>query len=386
MHNILVLHESEQPTLIGIYDALTKFGLIYECKVTKEYATKVSLQQLLDTDVIIIVRGESPMVYAILKFANAIGKYTVYFLDDDLKDMPKNSFRYPRRKWWLLDSIRQCRVLYSTSHLIAEEYEEFVIEKRTAVTNTAVSPEDITLTLPNSVIIKLVYAASEWHEKNFNTFIKPILQSLFEVYGKKIELHFIGLHPEIDVGEYNSQIFYVASMPMDRYDEYMRTNHFDIGLAPLVTNHFTERKYFNKYIEYTKFGICGIYSDVMPYRLVVKDGWNGYLSENTPEAWLESIRRLINDREARDHIIKTAQEHLLTEHSEMSIFHKLKTDIPELVFYNAPEIQAKWPTYMYFYRIRHVLFRMCEMIYLTAYSLNHFGFSKTLEKIKRKVR
>jgi nitrogen regulatory protein PII-like uncharacterized protein len=249
-----------------------------------------------------------------------------------------------------------------------------------------VKPEDITQTLAVSNTIKLVYAASEWHVTNFDSYIKPILPKLFEIYERRLEIYLVGLHPEIDVGEFNSQIFYVESMPMEKYDKYMRANHFDIGLAPLVTNHFTERKYFNKYIEYTKFGICGIYSDVMPYRLVVKDGWNGYLSENTPEDWLKSIRRVIDDGKAIENIINTAQEHLLTEHNEKSIFNKLATDIPELINYKASKIKAKWPTYMYFLKLRHALFRICEMIYLTVYSLSHFGFSKTIEKIKRKAR
>ena len=386
MRKILVLHENEQPTLIDFYNELFRLGQIYGCDVTKEFATKVTLNQIVDTDVIVTVRGESPMVYAILKFAKAIGKYTVYFLDDDLKDIPKKSFRYPGRKKWLLKSIRQCRVLYSPSQLIADEYREYMIEKRTAVKNTAVKPEDITQTLAVSNTIKLVYAASEWHVTNFDSYIKPILPKLFEIYERRLEIYLVGLHPEIDVGEFNSQIFYVESMPMEKYDKYMRANHFDIGLAPLVTNHFTERKYFNKYIEYTKFGICGIYSDVMPYRLVVKDGWNGYLSENTPESWLKSIRQVIDDGKALDYIIETAQEHLLTEHNEKSIFHKLATDIPELINYKASKIKAKWPTYMYFLKLRHALFRICEMIYLTVYSLSHFGFSKTIEKIKRKAR
>ena len=386
MPNILMLHDGEQPTLLSLYTAMCKFSENNDCEVKKRYANRLNAQELNWADIIICVRGESPATYAVLKCARENGKYSVYFLDDDLKDMPKGSFRYPGRRKWLLKCIKQCSLFFTSSQLLADEYKEYVLEHRTALINTAVPGGDITKCSNDSEVIKIVYAASEGHISNFDAYIKPILSQLFAKYGKGIELFFIGLHPDVDVGEYSSQIHYIPGMSMQKYHEYMQSHHFDIGLAPLVTNHFTERKYFNKYIEYAKFGICGIYSDVMPYRLAVIDGWNGIFSKNTPEAWLEAIKSVVDNKEERERIINSAQQHLRDEHSEERIFEKLSADICELTSYKAPEMVNGWPAYIYYYKLRYTWFRFCESVYLTTYSLRHFGLDKTFEKIKRKVK
>lgn len=386
MSNILMLHEGEQPTLLSLYDTMCKFGKMNGCEVKKQHTNKLNVQESNWADVIICVRGESPVTYASMKCARENGKYLVYFLDDDLKDIPKGLFRYPKRRRWLLKCIKQCSLFFTSSPLLADEYKEFVLEQRTALIDTAVPEDNITRCPKENEVIKIVYAASEGHVSNLDSYIRPILPQLFAKYGKSIELHFIGLHPSIEIGQYNSQIHYVPSMPLQKYNKYMQSNHFDIGLAPLVTNHFTERKYYNKYIEYAKFGICGIYSDVMPYRLAVKDEWNGYYSKNTPEAWLDAMKKAIDNSDKREIIIDVAQQHLRDEHNEEKIFKKLKEDIPELLAYKSPESKSKWPTYMYYYKLWHAWFRICESLYLTVYSLRHYGINITLEKIKRKVR
>ena len=356
MVNILVLHESEQPTLMGLYLSWKKSEAKYgNCQVVKEFSVKVTREQIAWADVIICVRGESPMTEAILRYARQQGKFLIFYLDDDLKDIPRSAFRFPGRKKWLLRCISQCHMLQTPNQLIAEEYAEFVEGGRTSVAHTSVTEEEISTTPAEPGAVKLVYAASRGHIPNFNAFIKPILPRLFEKYGKGIELHLIGLDPEVDVGEFNSQIHYVAGMPSEAYNEFMKVNHYDIGLSPLVTNHFTERKYFNKYIEYSKVGICGVYSRVMPYQLAVKDGWNGFYADNDPESWYETLCRVIEDEEARVRVVRTAQEHLRAEHGEEQLRQKMMGVIPELeADYSDADrsCPGAWTGYVPVYRLR----------------------------------
>ena len=212
---------------------------------------------------------------------------------------------------------------------------------------------------------------------------------LFEKYGKSIELHLIGLDPKVDVGEYNSQIHYVPGMSLEAYNQFMKEHHYDVGLSPLVTNHFTERKYFNKYIEYSKVGICGVYSRVMPYMLAVKDGWNGFYADNDPESWYETLCRVIEDGEARTQVVKTAQAHLRTEHGEERLHQKLLEEVPELAkdYSDASrDCPTAWPGYMRLYRLRHKLFRIRESAYLFLLSMKQSGISSTVARIKSKLR
>ena len=390
MVNVLMLHESEQATLMLTYLSWKKSEAKYgDMRVEKQLSEKVTREEIAWADVILCVRGESPMTEAILRYARQQGKFLLYLLDDDLKDLPKGSFRFPGRKKWLLRCISLCHMLLTPNQLIAEEYAEFIEGGRTMVGHTSVTEEEISTTVAEPGVVKLVYAASRGHIPNFNAFIKPILPRLFEKYGKGIELHLIGLDPQVDVGEFNSQIHFVPGMPLEAYNEFMKTHHYDIGLSPLVTNHFTERKYFNKYIEYAKVGICGVYSRVMPYMLAVKDGWNGFCADNDPESWYETLCRVIEDHEGRARVVVTAQEHLRTEHGEEHLRRQMMGCIPELeADYSGSDrsVPKAWPGYVAAYRLRHSIFRCAERIYLTVYSLKRFGFASTIARIKSKIR
>lgn len=387
MLNLLLLHEGEQPTLMSIYYSWkAERPWNQNVNVTKQFVTKLTEEELQNADTVICVRGESPLTYLWLRYAKLMGKFLIYFLDDDLKDLPASSLRYPRRNKWLLKCIAQCDVLQTPNRLIADEYRDFLESRRAVVTHTAVGEDEISRSYNDTDTVKLVYAASEGHIPNFNTFIKPILPQLFEKFGKQLELHLVGLHPEVDVGEFNSQIFYTPSMPLAAYNEFMKTHHFDIGLAPLVTNHFTQRKYFNKYIEYSKVGICGVYSRVMPFELVVKDGWNGYYADNTPESWLEALTKAIENHSDRERVIDTAQEHLRTCHSEEGIFSALIAEIPELLQTTDRTVtDSVSKLFLFAYKLRHGIFRFAESIYLTGCSLSNLGLSTTIAKIKRKM-
>lgn len=390
MVNVLMLHEAEQATLMGMYLGWKKSEAKYgEMQVAKQFSTKVTREEIAWADVILCVRGESPMTEAVLRYARQQGKFLIFFLDDDLKDLPKGSFRFPERKKWLLRCIRLCHMLQTPNQLIAEEYAEFIEDGRTAVSHTSVTEDEISTTPVEPGVVKLVYAASRGHIPNFNAFIKPILPRLFEKYGKSIELHLIGLDPKVDVGEFNSQIHYVPGMSLEAYNQFMKEHHYDVGLSPLVTNHFTERKYFNKYIEYSKVGICGVYSRVMPYMLAVKDGWNGFYADNDPESWYETLCRVIEDGEARARVVATAQEHLRTEHGEERLYQKQLQAIPELAKdYSGAnrDCPDTWPGYMRVYRLRHRLFRCRESAYLFVLSMKQSGLSSTVARIKSKLR
>lgn len=387
MSNILLIHESEQPTLLDLFRALSRFAYIYDCNVKKQNSLKIKLDEFNWADIIICVRGESPATYALLKEANKYNKFLIYFLDDDLKDLPRKSYRFPLRRKWLLRCIKECSMLLTPNKLIGEEYYCYVKQNRFVVINTAVnSAEVIEQVNDNENVIKIVYAASQWHVSDFDAYIKPILYNLFEKYKSKICLYFIGVHPELDIPEYKDQIKFIDSMPLEKYNLYMASNHFDIGLAPLISNHFSERKYFNKYIEYAKVGICGIYSNVMPYRLIIKDGWNGLYASETPNDWFESIERAIEDNKLRREIITNSQSQLRTDFNENTIFEKLINDIPELLTMEKCLRSKKFTISLSVIRLRHRFFRLFEIIYLTCYLLKNQGIKITLKKIRSKAR
>ena len=99
----------------------------------------------------------------------------------------------------------------------------------------------------------------------------------------------------------------------------MKERNWDIGLAPLEESKFTSCKYFNKYIEYSSYGIAGVYSAVEPYTFGIKDGLNGILCDNTVESWVQALNLLIKDTELTKNISEFAQKELSDKFSVRSV-------------------------------------------------------------------
>lgn len=70
---------------------------------------------------------------------------------------------------------------------------------------------------------------------------------------------------------------------------------FDIGLAPLQDNEFSQNKSAIKFYEYAATGAVTLASDVGAYRHELK-----YLAKNTHKDWVKKLEKLIVDKEFRD--------------------------------------------------------------------------------------
>ena len=385
MVNIVLLHEGELPTLEEVYRSFQYLVKNYDVSLKKINSNHFSNKYMRETDVLICVRGHSPITYSVLKEASRLQKKICYFLDDDLKDMPRGSFWFPARGKWLIKCIGVCDTLMTTNRLIADEYKEYLKAGQTVLINATVIPETIQKPRSQDDTTKIVMAASEWHTQNFNRYVKDACIKISEEYRTKVEFYFIGIHPDMTKIGSTSKIEYVPSMNMETYVNYMTKNKYDIGIGVLKPNHFTERKYFNKFIEYTRYGICGIYSKCMPFELVVLDGINGIYTENTVAGWYRALKKLIDEPSLRRKCIENAQEYLRTKHNEKYIFTRLISECPWLVNFKAGRA-GNMSNYHILWKVRQIIFRITERIYLTLLSLSLFGLPVTIKKIKRKIK
>ena len=81
----------------------------------------------------------------------------------------------------------------------------------------------------------------------------------------------------------------------------------DILLAPLEETRSDASRCPNKYLEATAAGAVGVYSDLPPYRNLVKNRFNGLLARRYPESWMEAIVYLLDNPTSRAGILKNAQ-------------------------------------------------------------------------------
>lgn len=92
-----------------------------------------------------------------------------------------------------------------------------------------------------------------------------------------------------------------------------RTLDFDIGICPLIDDEFNWCKSHIKWMEYGVLGIPAVVSPVL-YKDYVTDGENALIARNTDE-WVKHLSALIEDKELRNRIGKSAQETVKREHN-----------------------------------------------------------------------
>lgn len=76
----------------------------------------------------------------------------------------------------------------------------------------------------------------------------------------------------------------------------------DLGLCPVINHKFNDAKSPLKWVEFGAMAVPSICSKAPPYSDYVKDGEDGWLVENTPEAWRAAIERAYNRTALRDRV------------------------------------------------------------------------------------
>jgi glycosyltransferase involved in cell wall biosynthesis len=104
----------------------------------------------------------------------------------------------------------------------------------------------------------------------------------------------------------------------DSYEKYagtLRSSGIHIGLAPLRDTAFNRSKSAIKWMEMSACGIAGIFSDLHPYREILKDGDVGILAGPDTASWFGAMDALVMDQRLRIDMARLAQEKLYTQHT-----------------------------------------------------------------------
>lgn len=242
-------------------------------------------------DIYVTVRGCESLSYQLAKYAKNNGRRIIYYLDDDLLHVPEDSTAY--EFYSCKDTIKYMNkimgiseYLWGVNDLIKQHY---LREGQTWIENKIpciVEKTDRKVRDPEQ--INIVYAGSVSHQKLVDEILQPAIAEIIRRYDGKFRFTFIGPKLKLDSK-------YIENVElMDDYDEYvqyMKNRTFEYGLAVVKSDSFYWHKYYNKYLEYARWGIVGLYTDSMPYSAVIKNGQNGILVEN--EKWQNAIENLI---------------------------------------------------------------------------------------------
>lgn len=381
--------------MLFVFEKMIPTVQLLKEKYCSQNAFKCAFKSILDvteddlsqSNVIVFVRPSDPLSLRLAQTANQSGVFTVFYTDDDLLHLPKTHPLSENRRKRLLKIARQCKVVLSGNLHICKSYAPFTMLGKYVLSTPSVDYLDDDAILHNlskvdTLPVKIVYAAGSDHVNLFYKYIEPILSDLDFIYKDKISFDFIGVAPKIDKERYHMAISEIPGMPLNEYREYMASQHYDIGLAPLEDTLFNRSKYFNKYLEYTAMGIPGLYSNVEPYTNVICQYTNGILVDNEPIEWRDSLVRLIDNQLLRKEILRNAYAQVNNDFTTESFTKNILNDIPAIV-YNPAERKPVKPITLY--KKWYKFYRIYDILLLGFFYLRNGNFSKLACKIKEKL-
>lgn len=329
-------------------------------------SVEVKKADIVWADVVIAIRSSESIEVNIIEQAKKNGRYIIYFLDDDLLNIPKESlsavyFQQTNIRDNITKNIRNADTLWTTNENIKSKYG--VYTKSSHVIHVPIEDDDIcTFQDDNKKKQEIIigFAGSKDHGEFLEILLKDALLELSKQYKDTIRFEFFGAKPKFIEG---NQLFTYIEYE-DNYVSYrkkMSELNWDIALAPLIQSDFHGCKYFNKYIEYSSLGIPAIYSNVAPYIFVVKNRVNGILANNSTKVWKKAIMELVDDFQLRKTIVENSQKQLTQEFTMDFVTDSLIQKIPQIINYKAPLCREKnvkmgnVALIHYYYRVREII-------------------------------
>ena len=379
MVKLLLLYDQMNTTtevnLSGIL-SLYNDGL-HICRISPTKA--ITIEDLNWCDACIANRPSSIYAVNISKAIRRSGRLFMSFFDDDLLGLPRgNSGRW--KKKYVLTCVKNSDAVITPSPVIAEKIKKIVSTPNFIVIDTHVREEEIRQVPECQDKVRIVYAAGNDHTELFDFFIKPSLSRLKQRYDNKIEFTLMGINPDLSHIPECNWIHQIDIMPYEMYRKYMMDHDFDLGLSPLLDNSFSNQKYFNKFFEYSKNGIAGLYSNCLPYTLVIDNQKNGVLVDNTVEAWFQALCHAIDNIDKMKEMVYEAQLQLKTKFSIHSIREIVHNSIDPLIDTNIKENVSYDHA-----KFLEIYYELLSRVHQITAHIYKDGFSKTMKKAYKAV-
>lgn len=329
---------------VGVLDALSHAEKLGKCSLRFVRTAQICKKDIEWCDVFICVRGFTAPSEELVRIAKRAKRFCVYFLDDDLADIPADipsaDFAIKLNAGKRIQEIlSQTDVLWTVNPLLAKKYGKWCPRAITARVPANVSTFSTEKFFESRV--NILYAGSSDHTELVRNQISPAVRRLNEEFPDKYSFTFIGADPDLRDVHNVKFIPYIDSY--DKYKSVVKEGRYSIGLAPIKEGFFYQCKYYNKFIEYASMGIVGIYADKPPYTQIVEENRNGFLCDGSPEAWRDAVIRAESDRMSMERCARNAADLLGKDFSPEKVCELVCTGIPELIHFRAEPDVVKWP-------------------------------------------
>lgn len=339
-------------------------------------SNQVSIDDLLWLDILIVIRGDSSFELSLCKWCKKYNKKIIYVLDDNIleiaNDLATSDFysnKYVHNT--IVNIMKISDGFVSPSKKLLEKFGS-TFDNKFQIIEPSLSPiKEKEKSIDDKIHIG--FAGSIDRGKDVDTILYNALKKIKEKYKDKVIIELFGVKTQIA-----EELNIVQHSFLDSYEKYqnqMKEYNWDIGLAPLPDSEFYTFKHYNKLIEYSSYGIAGIYSNVFPYKYAVINNLNGLLVENTTDDWFNAISTLIENINLR----KQIQNECINEAN--SIFSLEKASNELLLFLNNFELTSKNPSNKFILFIKRKYWRFKNKFFI-IFSL---GFKSPIVIIKKAI-
>lgn len=354
------------------------YEVVIDRKITKEIVNSAKC--------VLFFRSRSFLDYKLAQLCKRLKKTVYLFIDDDFiglgDDYGVNGAGiWKGRKESLIKMLTFIDAIISPNDLLNEKYSNLGGISRKIRIDTAVDSDSLVRKYEVDRG-RIVLYINDGSMDMFDRYLRPALKKLGEKKPNIFQVDLLSLRPNCDdlIG---ISVNFVPHMTYPQFREYMNNTPYFIGLAPLDNDGFNQYKYFNKYIEYTRAGIVGIYSDCPLYRQVVKNGINGILVDNTADAWTDAIIDCYENRDKREMYLEEAQKIISSQFNKESICRRLIENMPEMFGENDSNMTSNMPIYTI--RLMHYWSRFRERCYLLRRYLNKGGVRGVISALKHRM-
>lgn len=234
------------------------------------------------------------------------GYRLIYFMDDDLMDeqalagLPK---AYAKRIYQEATRHRaflekNCSEFWVSTPYLAQKYPHWQAR--------VLQPHPAEEIQQQHEAFWVCYHGSASHQDEL-TWLQPLVAQLQDK-SKNTRFELFGDHAIYKSFRTSPRVQILHPMSWDNYLDYTQSVRRDVGLAPLLPNAFNAARSISKFLDMTRMGAVGLYSNVVPYCDFIRDGVDGFLLENNYKDWLDAIEYLQNNPEVRERMALAAQE------------------------------------------------------------------------------
>ena len=241
-----------------------------------------------------------------LRRLRASGTRLVYFMDDDLMDaaavdeLPARYRDRVRRE--ALSQQATIRALCVESWVSTP----YLADKYKAWQPQLVAVRPTAATLATHEPVWACYHGTTSHQAELDWLV-PVAAAL-QAQVPPLRLEVFGDHAVYQRFRAIPRVTVLYPMDWPNYLDYTGGVRRQIGLAPLLAGRFNAGRGPVKFFDFARLGAVGVYSDVEPYRSLVRHGVDGLLLPDDPAAWVRTVAELAADAPRRQRMAQAARE------------------------------------------------------------------------------